>query len=436
MRRLHVQIFLTFVGVVILFGMLVSAAWWIGDDDDEEHRAYAALEALIVAALPPPSASQGQLEEALARLGRDADARITVRDTQGDVLGAFGAPLPDLTPRRGRSGWIFGRDKTVGIVLSDGRRVIARPMGDTDPDHGHGFGFLAVLLSFVVALAVGAYPLARRLTRRLERLQAHADQLGAGDLSARVRVEGRDEVAALARSFNRAADQIEKLVDAQKQTLAAASHELRTPLARLRMAFELLEQPGGSQEPGTELRARVERDIAELDDLIEELLLASRLDLAPDRITIQQIDLLGLAAEEAARYDAAVSGHPCIIQGDERLLRRLIHNLLENARRHGGAAPAEVAVETGDETVTLRVSNKGPDVPESERERIFTPFYRPPGAPENGSSFGLGLFLVRQIARRHGGEARCLGHEGGICFEVTLARQGTVDAQTPKAAGH
>jgi signal transduction histidine kinase len=434
-RRLHVQIFLTFLGVVVLFGVLVSAAWWIGHDDEDERRATRALRALIEEALPPPSAPPDHLEAVLARLGGKAGAHMTVRDGEGDVLGAFGPPLADPAPRREGSGWRFGRDKTVGMVLSDGRRVIVRPTGEGDRGGLHGFGFLAVLLCLVVAIAVGAYPLARRLTRRLERLQAQADKLGAGDLSARVRVEGRDEVAALARSFNRAADQIQKLVAAQKQTLAAASHELRTPLARLRMAFELLAQPGASAESAPELRARVERDIAELDDLIEELLLASRLDAAPDRIAAQEIDLLGLAAEESARYDAAASGSPCVISGDERLLRRLIRNLLENARRHGGGTPAEILVEPGSGTATLRVINRGPPVPEGERERIFAPFYRPRGLSEEGKGFGLGLFLVRQIARLHGGEARCLAYEGGTCFEVTLAVKGASCAGANPAPG-
>jgi signal transduction histidine kinase len=87
---------------------------------------------------------------------------------------------------------------------------------------------------------VAAFPLVRHLTKRLERLQMGVEKLGAGDLTARVPVEGKDEVARLAQSFNRAADQIEQLVGAHKTLLANASHELRTPLARIRLALELI----------------------------------------------------------------------------------------------------------------------------------------------------------------------------------------------------
>ena len=96
------------------------------------------------------------------------------------------------------------------------------------------------------AIGIGAYPVVRRLTRRLERLQARVDALGEGDLSARVDVEGTDEVAVLARSFNRAAERVEALVNAQRSTLASASHELRSPLARIRVALELLQ---GDERP-------------------------------------------------------------------------------------------------------------------------------------------------------------------------------------------
>jgi signal transduction histidine kinase len=120
-----------------------------------------------------------------------------------------------------------------------------------------------------LAVFVGAYPLARRLTRRLERLRAGVERLGAGGFEERVPVEGRDEVAALAGSFNQAADRIERLVGAQRAMLAGASHELRSPLARIRMAVELL---GDEHEA---LKARMARDVGELDSLIEEMLTAS-----------------------------------------------------------------------------------------------------------------------------------------------------------------
>jgi signal transduction histidine kinase len=233
----------------------------------------------------------------------------------------------------------------------------------------------------------------RRLTKRLERLQHGVEALGAGELSARVKVEGRDEVAQLAESFNRAAARIEELVAAHKSLLANASHELRTPLARIRMALELGKD-----------RREIERDIAELDALIDEVLLASRLDAVASLENVEEVDLLALAAEEASRYDVEAQGEPTTIRGDPRLLRRMIRNLLENARRHG-APPIELSVRNRE----IRVCDSGPGVPEADRERIFERFNSKHGT-------GLGLALVRQIARRHGGEARCDGN----CFVVTF----------------
>ena len=198
------------------------------------------------------------------------------------------------------------------------------------------------MVALAAAIALGAFPVVRRITRRLERLRAQVDALGAGQLSARVDVRGKDEIASLAQSFNRAAERIEKLVSSQRGALASASHELRSPLARIRVAIELVD---GAE--GDALRARVAPDVAELDALIGELLLASRLDaLAPGQALERResVDLLGLAAEEAARTGAEVAGDPALVEGDPNLLRRLIRNLLENARRHGGGSDVEVWV--------------------------------------------------------------------------------------------
>jgi signal transduction histidine kinase len=300
----------------------------------------------------------------------------------------------------------------VSLYLPDGRVVVAaRPRAGL-----RHFGALAVTLGLVaLAVAVGAWPLVRRLTRRLENLRRRVEDLGRGDLAARAPVEGRDEVADLARSFNRAADRIQALVEAQRRQLAFASHELRSPLARLRVSLEMM-----AGDPA--LKERAARDVAELDGLIDELLEASRLEAQRGLARVEDVDVLALAAEEAARAGAEAEGEAVLVRGDVRLLRRLVRNLLDNAQRHGGGGAVEARVDRlAGGGARLSVLDRGPGVPESERERVFEPFHRPPGAPETGSGYGLGLALVRQIALAHGGDARCLARDGGgTVLEVDL----------------
>jgi signal transduction histidine kinase len=248
-----------------------------------------------------------------------------------------------------------------------------------------------------IAIAIFAYPVVRGLTRRIERLQTGVETLGAGNLATRVAVEGRDEVARLAASFNRAASKIEELVSAHRLLLANASHELRTPLSRIRLGIELFEA-----KPDPRTKADIARDIAELDELIEEILLASRLDIAAAPPATENVDLLALVAEECAHYDGcALDGEPVVLRGDARLLRRLVRNLLDNAQRHG-KPPIRVELRRNGLQVSLSVIDAGDGIPSSEREHVFLPFHRLRGDRKGA---GLGLALVRQIARLHGGDA-------------------------------
>jgi signal transduction histidine kinase len=133
---------------------------------------------------------------------------------------------------------------------------------------------------------------------------------------------------------------------------------------------------------------------------------------------MEEVDLLGLAAEECARYDGVtLEGEPASLRGDPRLLRRLLRNLLDNAVKHG-RPPVRVALARRAATVEILVTDAGPGVPEGERERIFEPFFRGESSTQGA---GLGLALVRQIARRHGGEAR---YEGGFRVSLALAAAG------------
>ena len=168
--------------------------------------------------------------------------------------------------------------------------------------------------------------------------------------------------------------------------------------------------------------------MGELDQLIDEILLASRLDAKEaDMGTVENIDLTGLASEECARVNAVLElgQQPQSLQvpGVPKLLRRMLRNLRENARRYG-AADIEVQLESLDPAwVVLRVCDRGPGVPLELRERIFEPFYRLPGASEREGGVGLGLALVRSIVQRHGGQVHCEDRAGGgASFVVQLPR--------------
>ncbi len=395
MRRLYLRIYLAVVASLAVFALLAGAAWhsfgeptWSG-------------ETIATVGTQSPAAGRGvrygAAGGARAPLARPLHRSRALR--RGGPEACRGRRAHRGATARGAPGRRF-RDRPVWAVrLEDGRWLAARVPHRGRP--GAGLVFIVLLL---IAIAVGAYPAVRRLTARLERLQRGVQALGAGNLAARVKVEGRDEVARLAEAFNDSAQRIERLVDANRQLLANASHELRTPLARIRMAIELLKK---GVDP--ERKRALERDIAELDALIDEILLASRLD-AVDRLdATEPVDLTALAAEEAARYDIEVAGSAGVVRGDARLLRRMIRNLLENAKRHG-APPVTVTVNRIGDGVELAVCDGGPGVPEAHRDRIFEPFY----AGARGA--GLGLSIVRQVARRHGGEARCERN----CFVVKL----------------
>jgi signal transduction histidine kinase len=242
---------------------------------------------------------------------------------------------------------------------------------------------------------------------------------GDGDLAARAPVQGRDEVADLSRQFNAAAARIEALVQSHKSLLANASHELRSPLTRIRMGLELM----AGEQPAPAFRAEILRNIAELDQLVDEILLASRLDAREADVgTFERVDLVGLAAEECARVGAELHTEAAAleVEGVAKLLRRALRNLLENARRYS-QGEITVSMQRQGAMAELRVSDRGPGVPEDLRERIFEPFYRLPGASERAGGVGLGLALVRSIARRHHGSVHCEANPGGgACFVLRL----------------
>jgi signal transduction histidine kinase len=361
---------------------------------------------------------------------------IVIRNEAGQVIGSA-----QTSADRRR-----GQDLSFDVVTHDGQTLEVhmprpqRPPG-SNPWLRPPFGFFWTLALVGLAVALAAYPIIRRLTLRLEALQRGVERWGSGDLSTRVTVQGQDEVAFLAERFNSAAERIETLMDSQKallnahkNLLANASHELRSPLTRIRMGLELM-----SADMTSPQRIEISRSITELDQLIDEILLASRLDTKQaDAEPFETLDLTGLAAEECSRVKAELTAelghqadtdnaHSLQLRGSTRLLRRLLRNLLENAKRYSDGDVTLVLSQggsTAQPTAVIRVSDHGPGVLAEQRERIFEPFYRLPGASERDGGVGLGLALVKSIAERHGGTVRCEDNPGGgASFVVELPIQ-------------
>ena len=395
MRRLYHQFYLTIIASLVMVVLAAGALWRFAPTDTPADRAFEIAGELLAAHLAPVDAGSESQQQAIDRLHARFGIDLGLFASDRRPLAAAGGAVPSPPARRESSGWIYGRGGPAwAIRLPDDRWIVAKPPARHRPVAGI-IGFLGVI-GLVVALC--AYPLVRRLTRRLERLQIGVESLGAGELSARVKVEGRDEVARLAQSFNSAAARIEELVSAHKMLLANTSHELRTPLSRIRLGIELMK---ANADPARE--AALEKDIAELDGLIEQILLSSRLDATKTIEAPEAIDLLALAAEEAARYEhCSVTGIPVVVTGNRALLQRMVRNLLDNAERHG-APPVEVTVRVQGGRAIINVTDHGPGVELGDRKRVFTPFYRKGGSKVPGA--GLGLPLVRQIARQHGGDA-------------------------------
>lgn len=389
LHRLYLRIWLAVVGTILVLTLLAA---WLARMEAEHER------------------------------GERPEREIVLRNDAGQII----AQAPARPVR------IPGQGPEFQVRLADGShlfiqlpRPVRRPPGEASMGGGRppfNFGWMLGLVALAVAL--GTYPIARRLTQRLEAVDAGVRKWGEGDLSQRVPQDGKDEVAALARGFNAAAERVEGLLLSHKALLANASHELRSPLARIRMGLELME--GQADHPA---RQEIARNIQELDQLVDEILLASRLDVrTADLGTVEPVDLLGLVAEEAARSGAELTtitpGSAMVIQGVPKLLRRMVRNLLENAHRHG-ASRVHASLWSDGAEVVLAVDDDGPGVPVALRQRIFEPFFRIPGASERDGGVGLGLALVQSITRRHGGVVACVETDRpGARFEVRLPVEG------------
>ncbi|MFO0594543.1 MAG: HAMP domain-containing sensor histidine kinase [Myxococcaceae bacterium] len=301
-----------------------------------------------------------------------------------------------------------------GATLGDVRICLQHPASFG----GRFFGFLFIALG---AVWMVSGRVARRLARPLDELTEVVKRIGQGDLKARTDLAcyEPDELGVVADAVNDMAARIEKQVENQRELLATVSHELRTPLARMRVISEIGRDTGASTKTFDEL----DREVVEMDSLVGELLANSRLEFGQvNRRELSVRDVAARAVERAGLNPTALSvaGEADSLQADPTLLQRALANLFDNAKKHAQGADAfEVKVE--DQLVRFEVLDRGPGV-NGDAAQLFEKFNR--GQDGQGADgLGLGLALVRRIARAHGGDVWATPRDGGGArFGFSIAR--------------
>jgi signal transduction histidine kinase len=293
------------------------------------------------------------------------------------------------------------------------------------------------LVSAVFIISLISYLLAWLLSRRVGRLRHAVQAFSEGDLTRRMEVDGRDEVAALARDFNQMADHLNDMLNSQRRLVSDVSHELRSPLARLRIALELAQRKGGNDE----VLARIDKEANELETLVTHLLTLARIESGQYRLETQRIDLNELIAEivRDANYEGASKGcsvrqyseGPILLDIDPVLIRAAIENVIRNALRHS-PDNAEVRVSSRVEpgNCQIVVDDNGPGVPDEAVKNLFKPFARVDDARDRASGgFGLGLAITGRNLQAHGGQAIAENRpEGGLRVTLTLPLTAPSDA--------
>jgi len=286
-------------------------------------------------------------------------------------------------------------------------------------------------LGVITLIAIGlCLVLTLHITRPLGKLREAASDIAEGRLKTRVKPAiGRrhDEIALLGNDFDRMAEQIERLVTAQRNLLGDVSHELRSPLARLIVALSLLKQ--GQGEEAVEYQSRIGIEAERLDKMIGQLLTLTRIDSGVDSNLRETFDLANLVQEVVADGDFEaraqnrsvrfLANESCSITGVAELIRSAVENVIRNAVRHTATGTAvEVTIERQSKSILLRVRDHGLGVPDAMLQDIFLPFHRVE-AGTNGS--GLGLAIADRVVRMHNGTIQAYkAREGGLVIDIQL----------------
>jgi len=349
-----------------------------------------AIRARLAADLGVPAASvvvageRGPLSDRrVGRIIRDRAARFGVREEEHFLIAPF----------------------QVGVRQADGRWTVVRSQPVLVSTWQKRVALWFVLTA--IAMAPVTWIFARRLSRPIGLFADAAERLGRDPRAEPLAVKGPAEIRVAANAFNDMQGRLRRYVEDRTAMMGAIAHDLRTPLTRLRFRIEGLPD---------EQRAKMESDIDQMEEMISAALRFVRDETKPaERTPLELSSLLESLCDEMAETGARTeveSGEKVVLEGDPMALRRLFSNLLENAVKFGGRARTRVFRDQANAVV--EIEDDGPGIPPADKEKVFEPFYRrEPSRSRQTGGIGLGLAVVRSIARGHGGDVDLVNRDGG-----------------------
>lgn len=463
-KRLYTRLLLSFFGMLfvtlILIGLMFILTAGRSFRDEINRQAFGKLAAFRTQILEEiirhpdlTMAENRNLKRLLNQFSVLFDIKIWITEPGGPPLvKTFSGPavIPESRYRRRT----FQRDGIRLVHLSrrlmsyyaripvdaGSRQLQVHILYKTEKAHRPEAAFFLGILFIGGVIALLVFPLARVITRRINRLNRAALDFADGDLGRRAPVKGFDEIAKLARSFNFMADKLENLIQGSKELTANVSHELRSPLARIRLSKELIAdklEAGQPPEKINRLLENMEGDIRLLDTLIDHMLQLSKIDYQASEVSREALDFSEFATRELERQAALFRRKQVDIVRDlppslpvcqdRRVLEAVMSNLLSNAVKYTpengrvtlwARAWETTGKDTGDAGLVFTVTNTCPPLEETDLEKIFNPFFRIRGQAAQGH--GLGLTIVKKQVERCGGRISAANSPAGLCFEIRL----------------
>jgi signal transduction histidine kinase len=455
--KLYIKIFISFVIVLIITEILIFGLFMFTAGRSARSRIERYVNAqstvvrqyveTIIRSEPHAGLSENRsLRRLIHDLGNIYQAKVWLTGTDGNpIIQSFEGSIPKDTSKihqkHTRNSTANGPYYTVrrGFVHYI-RMPVEFQKGEKGSIHllfenakgAHPEGLFALgLLSIGLVIALLVVPVSRRITNPLNRLRDSALKIADGDLAHRARVKSRDEIGELGRAVNHMAAQLAQMIRGGRELTANISHELRSPLTRIRIAEELIrERLDRGELKGLESHLDdIQEDIEELDRLVGQVLVLSKMDLRKDRLNLEAVDTAGLLSELLERLRLSIGRKALRVQthlvcdspisGDREALRTALSNILDNAIKFAPErGRVEVEASSEEDGVRVSVTNTFGALSTEDLARLFNPFYRVKPTQAGGS--GLGLAITKKIIERHGGEIEATNTPEGLKIRIRI----------------